>query len=231
MKIILLKAMMCCVFVISGPVFALAQDTHLPLVTVTGKGEVKITPDEVEVRFGVERTSTSVEKAKRGIDSVIDMVNKIIRSSKISPSQVTMDYVQIQNMFPGEFQNSPRQYFKAMQGMSVVLKDISMYENFVSELMKAGINRIDYVDFRSSLIRKHQDAARDLAVKAAREKAEALAKSLGQSIGGAYSIEEFPEHNYPVMRMANQSMDGAAAPDSFGQIAITANVTVRFYLK
>lgn len=231
MKAILLKALFYCVLAASAPYFSFAQ-TNLALVTVTGKGEVNVAPDEVEIRFGVERTNTSVEKAKRGIDSVMNLVGKIIRDNKINPVNVKMDYVQIQNMFPNELQASTRQYFKAMQGMSVVLKDISTYENFVAELMKSGVNRIDNVEFRTSQMRKHQDEARELAVKAAREKAEALAKTLGQSIGGAYSIEEFPENNYPMMRMANQMMDGGgAAPESFGQISITANVTVKFYLK
>ncbi|HYF02914.1 MAG TPA: SIMPL domain-containing protein, partial [Patescibacteria group bacterium] len=126
-----------------------------------------------------------------------------------------------------------RRQYRAAQGMTVVLKDITIYQEFLSELFKTGMNRIDNVEFRISDMRKYQNEAREIAVRAAREKAEALAKTLGQSIGGAYSIEEFPENNYPMMRMANQSMDGggSTSPETFGQIAISANVTVRFYLK
>jgi uncharacterized protein YggE len=230
MKSTLLKTFLICSLAVFAPSISIGQD-NLPLVTVTGKGEVKVTPDEVELRFGVERTNNSVERAKNGIDSVMNLVRKILLDNKIASSDLKMDYLQIQNMFQDGMEKSPRQYYRAIQGVSVVLKDISKYENFVSELIKAGINRIDNVEFRTSDLRKHQDAARDLAVKAAREKAEALAKSLGQSIGVAYSIEEFPENNFPIMRMANQSMDGGSSPESFGQISVTANVTVKFHLK
>lgn len=229
MKEILLKAALCCVFAIFTPNFASAQE-NLPLVTVTGKGEIKVTPDEVEIRFGVDKIGYSVERSKHEIDSVMNLVRKIIDQRGIRPANIKMDYLQIL-MFPDNDKNAPRIYFRASQGMSVVLKDISTYQDFISDLLKTGINRIDNVEFRTSQLRTHQDEARDLAVKAAREKAEALAKSLGQSIGAAYSIEEFPENNYPVIRMANQSMDGGAAAESFGQISVAANVTVKFYLK
>ncbi|MES2767211.1 MAG: SIMPL domain-containing protein [Bacteroidota bacterium] len=230
MKSILLKTLICGLFLVFSSNFVSAQE-NLPLVTVTGKGEVKVAPDEVAIRFGVVKIDDTPEAASRGVDSIFKQINTLVSRYNINPSQKSIDYLRLEVWPPDQLVTTPRRKIRAEQGMTIVLKDISMYQGFLSELYKTGINRIDNVEFRTSELRKHQDEARELAVKAAREKAEALAKSLGQSIGAAYSIEEFPENNFPMMRMANQSMNGDGAAESFGQIPITANVTVKFYLK
>jgi len=230
MKTFFLKALLCCLIAVSISNFASAQD-NLPLVTVTGKGEVKVTPDEVAIRFGVVNLASTPENARKGVDSVFKLISNLTSRNQIAPSQISMDYLQLEAWPPDFDTKTAYRQYRASQGMTVVLKDIAKFNEFLSELYKTGINRIDYVEYRTSELRKHQDIARDLAVKAAREKAEALAKSLGQSIGVAYSIEEFPENNFPIMRMANQSMDGGSSPESFGQISVTANVTVKFHLK
>jgi uncharacterized protein YggE len=75
-------------------------------------------------------------------------------------------------------------------------------------------------------------------VKAAREKAEALARALGQDIGKAQSIEEVPETNYQYSggMLANisadeRSRDKAVEPSiAAGQKTISASVTVQFEL-
>jgi len=60
----------------------------------------------------------------------------------------------------------------------------------VTPVINAGINRIEGVDFRTTQIRAHKDRARQMAIKAAQEKAIALAREIGQTIGKAYSITE-----------------------------------------
>jgi uncharacterized protein YggE len=230
MKTLLLKTLFICILAVFAPNISSAQE-NLPLVTVTGKGEVKVTPDEVAIRFGIVSIEKNTVDARRNVEAVIKQVNALLGKYKIPASQLTMDYLQLEQWPPDYAPNLTERQFRASQGITVVIKDISKFNEFLTELYNTGINRIDLVEYRTSELRKHQDAARDMAVRAAREKAEALAKSLGQSIGAAYSIEEFPENNYPMMRMANQSMDGGAAAETLGQISVTANVTVRFYLK
>ena len=46
------------------------------------------------------------------------------------------------------------------------------------------------IEFRTTQIRKHKDKARQMAIRAAQEKAIALTKEIGQTIGKAYSITE-----------------------------------------
>jgi hypothetical protein len=87
-------------------------------------------------------------------------------------------------------------------------------------------------------MRKYRDQARELAVKAAREKAEALARALGQDIGRAQQIEEVPDMNYQFSggMLSNSSYESSAPAKvagpsmAAGQKTISASVTVQFEL-
>ncbi|HYF02284.1 MAG TPA: SIMPL domain-containing protein, partial [Patescibacteria group bacterium] len=70
MKTILLKTFFLGVVLFSAGQFSSAQTTNLPLVSVTGKGEVKVAPDEVVIRFGVVNMGATPEQARRGVDSI-----------------------------------------------------------------------------------------------------------------------------------------------------------------
>ncbi|HEV7522684.1 MAG TPA: SIMPL domain-containing protein, partial [Candidatus Angelobacter sp.] len=83
-------------------------------------------------------------------------------------------------------------------------------------------------------LRKYRDQARDLAVKAALEKAAALARALGQDIGKAQSIEEVPESesvaNTRLYGYADKTARTEAPSIAVGQKSISASVMVAFEL-
>ncbi len=95
------------------------------------------------------------------------------------------------------------------------------------------------VEFRDSQIRKHRDQARAMAIKAAQEKANLLAREIGQTIGPAHSITEgasrpsssnFMQNTTSVISgdLSASESDSAIAP---GFISVTAQVTVSFRLQ
>ena len=98
------------------------------------------------------------------------------------------------------------------------------------------------VTLRTSKLRQYRDQARIQAVKAAKEKALALAGELGAKVGKAHSMTE-GSHDYPVYgyNAANMSQnmsigmgggEGAASPAfEAGAISSSATVTVAFVLE
>jgi len=125
--------------------------------------------------------------------------------------------------------------------MTITVRDLANLDTLLESLIKAGGNRIDSIGYETSDLRKYRDQARDEAVKAAREKAGALAKALGQDIGKAQTIEEVPESGYqsPLqiqnalfanVRSENVSMSLERSSIAVGQKSISALVTVSFEL-
>jgi uncharacterized protein len=95
------------------------------------------------------------------------------------------------------------------------------------------------VRFETSKLRENKDKARDLAMKAAREKASAMASSVGQTIGKAVKITEGNVANQSYGYNANVTANTAAVGGSFSQgvatfapgaIKVEALVTISFLL-
>ena len=120
----------------------------------------------------------------------------------------------------------------------VKLRDIKKFEDFFSEAVGSGVSQINNVVYSTSQLRKHKDAARAMAMRAAREKAEDLTREIGQTIGKAVSIEE---ENVDSFRSVNANVssnsfsisdEDSDASDTFsvGTISIKAQVKVQFLL-
>jgi uncharacterized protein YggE len=74
--------------------------------------------------------------------------------------------------------------------IAFTLKDVSRFEKLYSTILESGVNHVYGIEFRTTELRKHRDQGRALAIQAAREKAEALAKEMGQTVGAPLSISE-----------------------------------------
>lgn len=220
--------------------FALAQDKLPPkVVRVVGTSEVKVVPDRAVIKLGVEKQNISASLAKQAADSAARKILASLRAASVDEKDIQTTFLSLRPQF--DYRKGMRiSYFVAVETMSVTVRDISKLDTLVDSLVKAGGNRIDSIQYETSDLRKYRDQARDLAVRAAREKAEALAKALGQGIGKACSIEEIPEPNYlsgltsnafyydETTRLRSPAKSGpATAP---GQETISASVTVSFDL-
>jgi uncharacterized protein YggE len=102
----------------------------------------------------------------------------------------------------------------------------------------AGANRIHALQMRTSELRKHRDQARLMAVRAAREKAVAIASELGQKIGRARNVQVDSPQGYWANANTTQNAFSSAGGDSSGaadfaagQITVTGRVTVTFELE
>lgn len=73
-------------------------------------------------------------------------------------------------------------YDTATKAMQTVLKDTSKFQDRLHDSLGAGANHICGVEFGTSELRKRRDPARALAVKAATEKAFALASAAGLKV-------------------------------------------------
>lgn len=216
---------------------ALAQEKLSPRgVRVVGTTEIKTSPDEAIIQFGVEKQSPSAITAKRLADDAARNALADLRKNGIDEKDMQTTLLMLE---PESTYVKGRRiaYFVAGQNIKVTVHDLSKVEMLLESLIRAGGNKIDAIYYEVSDLRKYRDEARELAVKAAREKAQALAKVLGQEIGKAYSIDE-PQYDYEYSAgfMANAGYEHSRAPAKSGpstapgQHTISASVVVTFDL-
>ncbi|MEK6337068.1 MAG: SIMPL domain-containing protein [Acidobacteriota bacterium] len=232
------------VLIASGNVLAQNQIPP-PLITVSGQAEIRVPPDEVVFTLGIEAVDKDVLAAKQRTDDSVKEVLAIARKNNIKPEDVQTSQISVQPKYNTddldyEQRRTVKREFVGYQvskTVAVILRDISRFDGMLFDVLKAGVTRLSNLQFRDSQNRKHKDQARAMAIKAAQEKANLLAREIGQTIGPAYSITETAVTPYDnvsqnVAGVAGRSSDdqseGAIAP---GSLSITAHVTVSFRLQ
>jgi hypothetical protein len=214
---------------------AMAED-RLPskVVRVMGTAEIKVVPDRAVIDIGVEKQDPSAGVAKHAEDAAARRILATLRTNGIDEKDIQTTFLSLQ---PQSYTRKGVRisYFVAAQTMTITVRDLAKLDTLLESLVKAGGNRIDSIGYETSDLRKYRDQARGEAVKAAREKAGALAKALGQDIGKAQSIEEAPEPEYSTANAgfynAGMAREKAQAPSiAVGQKSISASVTVSFEL-
>ena len=213
------------------------EKTPSKFVRVIGTSEVKVVPDRAVIEVGVEKQDPRASVAKHAEDAAARKILAAMRANGIDEKDIQTTYLWLQQR-SSYLKKQRVYYFVAAQTMTVTVRDISKLDTLLEALVQAGGNRIDSIEYEISDLRKYRDQARNLAVKAAREKAGALAQALGQEIGKAQQVEEVPEVNYQYSggMLSNSVSEGesrarAAGPSlAAGQKTISASVTVQFDL-
>jgi len=127
----------------------------------------------------------------------------------------------------------------------LTLKDISAFDAVLTDALEAGATYVHGIQFRTTELRKHRDAARTPAIRAAREKA--VAQELDQTVGQPHEICEEQSGWWSwyntwwggpagamTQNVIQEGGDAAGATETTiapGQISVTARVTVSFEME
>lgn len=228
---------------------ALAQQQQVepPLITVTGQAEVRIPPDEVIFKLSVIKVNKDLLLAKDENDRSVRSILELTRTYNIAQQDVQTDYIavapryrQVRKRGVAADEEEVERIFEGYEVSKTVvirLRDIKRFESLLSDILKAGVDRLRDLDFRTSEIRKYRDDARAMAIRAAREKALALTKEIGQTIGKAHTIREegYSYGNSNVSANTTNVISGNYSDEENstiapGMITVSARVTVSFLL-
>lgn len=238
-----LRAATALLFILLVAATAFAEDKPEPrLVTVAGEAEVNVAPDEVVFDVTVSTFNRELRVAKSQTDDRLKNLIALAKRYGVADADTQTDYINVSPRYRGDNDARTLLGYTVRKDLVVTLRDVTRAEGLLSELLDSGITRINTVSFRSSQMRKYRDQARDMAMRAAREKATALAAAVGQKIGKAYSIEEDAATPRPYAAMANYSQNNSISMESdsssasegtlaLGLIKINARVTVKFELE
>ena len=213
--------------------------TQHRLITVTGTAEINVAPDQVVLNVGVESRDKDLSTAKAQHDARMKRIISDARNAGVEPKNIQTNELQMNADYSEE--KVPRFLaYQVTQVVEITLKDLSKYESLTSTLLRDGVNRIDSVTFEVGETRKYKDEARLKAIRAAREKATAMAAELGQGIGKPWIILEDNATPYYYQGYANASVrhrtvqvseEAGGSSVAPGEVSIRASVNVSFELQ
>jgi uncharacterized protein YggE len=218
-------------------------------ISVTGDAEVRVVPDEVVLTLGVETLNLELDAAKRQNDDTVKAAIDVAKQLGVKPEQIKTEYLSVEPRYRDGYERRDFLGYSVRRTVAVTVRDLSKFEELLAAELKAGVNYVHGVDFRTTELRKHKDTARSLAVKAAREKATAMAAELGLRIGDPVTIREEQTGSWSwysswwgagwassMAQNVSQNAAGGASgaslegPTAPGQITVRAQVTVSFDL-
>lgn len=221
-------------------------------ITVTGDAVVNVKPDKITISFGIETSDKQISVAKQKNDDIWKKAVAAFKECGVPEKEIQTDHLSLEPRYKPEYERENFLGYFVRNTLVVTLDDTAKVEELVTKALEAGVNYIHGIDFQTTELKKAREQARELALKAAKEKAEKMAAVLGQSVGKPIFINENQTGSpwgynsswwgwgYGRDRGVSQSQNvrerGGGTGEvsetiALGKISIRANATVTFELK
>jgi uncharacterized protein YggE len=201
-------------------------------ITVVGSGDVKVVPDTVQVQVGVQTQAPSAQAALNDNNAQMAALLNKLREAGIAPTDIQTSNVSVWPRYTGDGRTV--EGYEANNSVTVKIHDITRTGELLDQVVAAGANTISGVSFTVDDPKALQQNARNAALTDARARAEAMAQSIGGSLGQVLSITENigtpPPQPYR-MEMAQTGAGTSSVPIQPGEQTITAQVQVTYELR
>jgi len=220
-------------------------------VQVSGTAVVNVLPDRALVHLGVQSNGKTPKEVQAKNAATINKVIKAVKAIGVDAKDISTDQYVIEPLYE-DYDSLFIKGYRIHNVISITLREVDKTSNMIAAAFEEGANQVVNVEFYTSELRKYRDQAREMAMKAASEKASALAQSAGANADCVLSISEnsssyFNGWNWwygggnqnlwtqnAVQNIApthNEPAAGEDQPVSMGQISIRAEVSATFGLK
>jgi uncharacterized protein YggE len=217
-------------------------------VQVTGSALINVTPDRALIQLGVQSNGVTPEAVMVVNSIAINNVIGAIQAQGVEAKDIATDVYIVEPIY----ENYDSLYIKGYRinnMVAVTLRDVQKTSLVIAKALSAGANQVINVELYTSELRKYRDQARELAMKAAQEKAQALATNAGSETGCVLNINENSwsyyngwwfgrsQNVWTQNTIQNASPNGNSSsstgdePISLGQISVKAEVSATFSLK
>ena len=220
-------------------------------INVAGSAAINIAPDRALIQLGVQSNGVNVDGVQFENDRAIQNVLAAVKKQGVDPVDITTDIYIIEPVYE-DYDSLFIKGYRIDNSVSITVRDVTKTSTILAAALKAGANRVSDVSFYTSELRKYRDQARDLAMTAAREKADALSTAAGAKTGCVVNINENSwtyfsspwnssyRNSSPMTQNVIQnampsgdssSVAGDDEPLSPGKISVKAEVSVTFTLQ
>jgi uncharacterized protein YggE len=220
-------------------------------IQVSGTAVVNVLPDRALIQLGVQSNGKTPKEVQSRNAKTISKVIKAVKALGVEAKDISTDRYIIQPIYiPYDSLNIDG--YRIYNIVSITMRDVDKTSDAMADAFQAGANEVVNVEFYTSELRKYRDQAREMAMKAASEKAGALSQAAGADTDCVLNISEnswsyFNGHNWwyggnnqnlwtqnAVQNVAPSGSETPSTDDSpvsAGHISIRAEVNVTFALK
>lgn len=210
-------------------------------ISVSGSSAIRVQPNRVVVLFGIQAFAPTPGEARAQNERHSRAVVAAIQAQGVAERDIATADFDIQPRYTDYDRNIISGY-AACNTIAVILRDVTKIQAVLVAALESGATTVDGIEFSTTNLRALRDQAREQAVRAALEKAEAMAEVAGMRLGHVTGISEDYWGSYFGSWRGNRqwtnyqnvvqdlSAEGAIVLEdgaiSLGQIVVTAQVSL-----
>jgi uncharacterized protein YggE len=218
-------------------------------VQVSGTAVINVVPDRAMIQLGVQSNGPTPNAVEAINSTATQAVIKAVRGLGVDAKDIATDWYVIEPLYD-DYDSLYIKGYRIYNIVAITLRDVSKTSKVIAAALQAGANQVVNVDLYTSELRKYRDQARELAMKAAHEKAQALAAAAGAEAGCVLTINENSwssyngwygrgqDQNQWTQNVVQNISPSAGAPSgsqdepiSLGQISVKAEINASYSLK
>jgi uncharacterized protein len=161
-----------------------------PKITVMGEAIVQVKPDKVVISLGIETWDKAIIAAKQKNNDILKKTIAAVKECGVANKDMQTDHLSIEPRWKTENERGDFIGYFVRNTLAITITDPNKVEDLITKALQAGVNYIHGIDFQTTEFKKYREQARELALLAAKEKAEKMAAVLGKSIGSPIQIDE-----------------------------------------
>lgn len=211
--------------IITRPVASQVEDIYLSGITVIGDGQVKTQPDIAYVTVGVETNAPTAQEAQAKNNAVVNDVLAALELSGISRSNMQTSGL---SLYPTSSKPGEVAGYVASNSLGVTVPAANAGK-VLDTAIAAGANTSSYIRFAIKDDSALKTQALEEAMKAARPKADLMAKTLGLTIKGISSVvEDVSVDSATTMGGIGGGQGGGGTPVAPGELTVRARVKITY---
>lgn len=199
-------------------------------VAAYGASSVKAMPDLVRARFKVIRVEQTPSQAFGAASDAVQAVRQTLRRHGISDAAVERSRLGLKSSW--SYGGTERKFigYECRASFAVESGALDDVQPLLVDLVAAGANEIDAVDFDVTGKGELRAQARRQAVGAARRKAELFAEAAGVRLGAVVHIDDVDPEQLGFERYRGPGVGGAASAENLapGHVVVSAAVVLGF---
>ncbi|MBT5047724.1 MAG: SIMPL domain-containing protein [Rhodospirillaceae bacterium] len=212
---------------------ARAGDDPKRMVLVEGTGTVTTVPDIADIMTGVTNKAESARQALDANNAAMARLMKALAKADIDEKDIRTSGFTVSPRY--EYIKSTRQRritgYQATNQVTVTVRELKRVGRVIDDVVTAGSNQVQGIQFRVSEPERLLDEARKKAFADAKRRAELYADAADIDLGKVIQIQERSARSpQPRMLAASALKESRAVPVSPGSQRLSVNVSVKFEL-
>lgn len=204
-----------------------------PQLTVNGRAEVSLVPDQASLSMSVSERGTTISALQRAVDQRIDQLLATVEDLGIDQKNIVATAVRIQPLYRYDQAQQRRiaDGYEVQRSIELTLTELDKLGTLITEAGVRGATQINPPVLSSSAHEQAYQQALALAVRQARARAVVMAEAAGVQLGDLQTLSSssMASTPVPIARMAAMA-DSEAGRYLPGELSVVAEVTAQYSL-